>query len=117
MDKPTQRNAARSGLGQCKFLCGQKGKFGLNCQAVADADGRFLEILMGYGGSTSDLLAFEGSSFFTRLEQGLLLPGFCIFGDNAYLNALYLATPYSNVSSRSKDNYNFYHSQLHICVK
>ena len=36
----------------------------------------------------------------------------CIFGHNAYLNKLHMATPYSNVSGnpnqRSKDNYNFY---------
>ena len=43
---------------------------------------------------------------------------FVLFGDNAYLNTSYMATPFPNVSGnpqmKSKDNYNFYHSQLPI---
>ena len=39
-----------------------------------------------------------------------------IFGDNAYLNTKYMATPYPNIAGqdkeKSKDNYNFYHSQI-----
>ena len=41
----------------------------------------------------------------------------CIFGDNAYLNSPFLATPYPNVSSGYKDAYNFFHSQLRIKVE
>jgi hypothetical protein len=47
-------------------------------------------------------------------------PRFVLFGYNAYLNSPFMATPYSNVSGdpekRTKDDYNFYHSQLHIRV-
>jgi len=43
--------------------------------------------------------------------------GVCIFGDNAYINTKYLATPFANVSSGSRDAYNFYHSQLRIRVE
>ena len=43
---------------------------------------------------------------------------FVLFGDNAYLNSLYIATPYPIVSNepdqKTKDDYNFYHSQLSI---
>ncbi len=52
----------------------------------------------------------------TRLENGLLADGLVLFGDNAYLNTNYMATPYPNIAGRdqdrSKDNYNFYHSQV-----
>lgn len=48
-------------------------------------------------------------------------PTYIMFGDNVYLNSAYMATPYPNVSENpkqmSKDNYNFYHSQLHIQVE
>jgi hypothetical protein len=89
----------------------------LNCQAVCDAQGKFLEVSILYPGSTSDCLAFEGMSLFTRLEVGLLAQGLCLFGDNAYLSSMFMATPYSAVSGGSKDAYNFYHSQLRIQIE
>ena len=33
-----------------------------------------------------------------QLEDGILAPGLCIFGDNAYLNTPYMATPYQGAS-------------------
>jgi hypothetical protein len=91
-----------------------KEKYRLNCQAVCDVRGCFLDISILYPGSTSDCLAFEGMSLFQKLEGGILVPGLCIFSDNAYLNTPYLATPYSAVSGGTKDSNNFYHSQLQI---
>ncbi len=70
-----------------------------------------------YPGSTSDYIAFEGMSLFHQLEQGILAPGLCLFGDNAYLNSTYMATPYAVTSSGTKDAYNFYHSQLRIRIE
>ena len=80
--------------------------------------GRFLDISITYGGSSSDCLAFENSNLYNRLMDGILLDGYVIFGDNAYLNSSFMATPYPNVSGRnteihkSQDSYNFYHSQV-----
>jgi hypothetical protein len=70
-----------------------------------------------FPGSTSDCLAFEGSSLYKRLESGLLADGLCLFGDNAYLNSPFMATPYSGVGSGAKDAYNFYHSQIRIRIE
>jgi DDE superfamily endonuclease len=56
-------------------------------------------------------------SLFSRLENGLLAPGLCLFGDNAYLNSIFMATPCSGVSGGSKDAYNFYHSQVRIQIE
>jgi DDE superfamily endonuclease len=92
-------------------------RFGLNCQAVCDVDGRFLDISIMYPGSTSDCLAFEGMTLCQQLEDGLLAPGLCIFGDNAYLNTPFMATPYSGTTGGTKDAYNFYHSQLRIRIE
>lgn len=116
--KPTEEECAMAGCSSGKFFCGRKHKFGLNCQAVCDSRGKFLEVSIIYPGSTSDCLAFEGMSLFTRLEDGLLAPGLCLFGDNAYLNSIYMATPFAGgVSGGSKDAYNFYHSQLRINIE
>lgn len=80
--------------------------------------GRILDISIMHPGSTSDCLALEGMSLFPhQLENGLLAPGLCIFGDNAYLNTPYMATPYAAVSGGTKDAYNFYHLQLQIRIE
>jgi DDE superfamily endonuclease len=93
--KPTKKDCIDAGCSLGKFFCGRKKKFGLNCQAVSDVRGRILDISILYPGSTSDCLAFEGMSLFQKLEDGLLAPGLCLFGDNAYLNTNYMATaPY-----------------------
>ena len=121
MQKPSLREAKRVGVDQMKFLCGRKGKFGLNCQAVGDVNGRILDLSIAYGASAADCVAFEASDLYARLENGLLRDGLVLFGDNAYLNSAFMATPYSNVSGnptkKSEDNYNFYHSQLRIRVE
>ena len=109
-----------------KNSCGRKNKFRLNCQAVSDCHGRILNISIIYGGSSSDCLAFEGSDLHNWLENRLMKkdgnkPRFVLFGDNAYLNSSYMATPYPNVSGdpgkKTKDDYNIYHSQLCIRVE
>jgi hypothetical protein len=115
--KPSNKDCEDSGCSPGKFMCGRKKKYGLNCQAVCDVRGRFLDISILYPGSTSDCLAFEGISLFQKLEEGILAPGLCISGDNAYLNTPYMATPYSAVSGGTKDSYNFYHSQLRIRIE
>ena len=116
MHKPSLKEADGAGVGQKKFICGRKNKFGLNCQAVCDVCVRILDISITYGGSSSDCLAFEASDLHKQLEDGLLAVGLVIFGNNAYLNTKYMATPYPNIAGRnqdwSRDNYNFYHSQV-----
>jgi hypothetical protein len=115
--KPSPKDCVDAGCSSGKFLCGRKKKFGLNCQAVCDVRGRILDISILYPGSTSDCLAFEGMSLFHKLEDNILAPGLCIFGDNGYLNTPYMAKPYAAVSGGTKDAYNFYHSQLRIRIK
>jgi hypothetical protein len=55
-------------------------------------------MLMIYPGSTSDCPAFEGMTLFQKLESGMLAPGWCLYGNNAYLNTSYMATPFAAVS-------------------
>lgn len=117
MNKPCLDDAQLSDVGRLKYLCGRKKKFGLNCQAVSDVEGRMLDISLGYGGATSDCMAFEGSTLFHKLEGGMLRDGLCLFGDNAYINSKFMATPYPNVSNNTRDDYNYFQSQLRIRVE
>ncbi len=73
----------------------------LNCQAAYDTNRRFLQLSILHPGSTADCLAFEGMAVYKQLHEGLLAPGLCIFGDNAYLNAPFMATSHSRGSSGS----------------
>ena len=115
--KPSPRDCLHNGCSPGKFMCARKKKYGLNCQAVCDVRGRILDISIVYPGSTSDCLAFEGMTLFHCLEEGMLAPDLCLFGDNAYLNTPYMATPYAAVSGGTIDAYNFYHSQLRIRIE
>ncbi len=87
----------------------------MNCQAVSDVHGRILDLSIGLPGASSDCIAFEGSDLYERLEGGLLKNGLVLFGDNAYLNTHYMATPFPNVSSGSNEEYFFFHSQ--VCIR
>ena len=116
IQRPSEKEARGAKCGPQKFFCGRKHKYGLNCQVVCDARGRFLDMSILYPGSSADVLAFEASTLFSKLEGGLLAPDLCLFGDNAYVNSPFLATPYTNTSSGPKDSYNFFHSQLRIRV-
>jgi hypothetical protein len=89
MQKPNVNEAKRVGVDQKKLLCGRKHKFGLNCQAAADVNGKTLDISVVYGASAADCVAFEASDLHARLEDGLLKNGYILFGDNAYLNLFF----------------------------
>ncbi len=99
-------------------------KFILNCQAVSDVRGKILDISITYGGLSPDLLAYKASDLCKQVEEGVLRPGLVLYGDNTYLNSKNMAMPYPNVANnpleKSKDNYNFFHSQvcliLHVSI-
>lgn len=115
INKPTKKQCEEANTGQMKFYCGRKNKYALNMQAVCDHNSRFLDVSIMYGGASSDLIAFEASTLYDKLEHdNLLAPGLCIFGDNAYVNSHFLATPYPGNVTPEQDAYNFFHSQLRI---
>jgi hypothetical protein len=104
---------AWAGVGPRKFFCVRKHKFGLNLQGTCDSENRFLDVSIVHPASTSDFLAFSTSSLYHKLEKkDFLAPGLCLFGDAAYMNCKYFVTPFKNVASGSKDDFNFYQSQV-----
>ncbi len=89
----------------------------MNCWAVSDVRGWILDSSIGLPGTSSDCISFEASNLYERLEGGLLKKGLVLFGNNAFLNTRYMATPFPNVSSGSKNDYNYFHSQVCIQVE
>ena len=118
--KPSKEDCEEIGVSEAKFFCGRKHKFGLNMQAICNHKKQFLDISIIYGAATSDLMAFEVSELRQKYlgQDGFLKEGLCLFGDNAYVNTSFMATPYPNVGNDlEKDAYNFYHSQLRITIE
>jgi hypothetical protein len=118
IEKPTEYDCELAKCGAKKFFCGRKKKFGLNMQGTCDSHGRFLDVMIEHPGATSDYLAFSTSVLKHKLERnGFLAPELTLFGDNAYVNTSYMATPYKGASAGTKDNYNFYQSQVRINIE
>jgi len=119
IEKPTDAQCKRASVGPKKWFCGRKKKFGIALQGTCDVEGRFLDVVMEHPASTSDFLAFTTSPLYHQMEvKGFLAPGLCLFGDNAYVNCHYMATPFrSSAVGTAEDNYNYFHSQLRIRIE
>jgi hypothetical protein len=93
--KPNQTDCEVAKVGEIKFFCGRKGKFGLCFQGICDSECHFLDVCIAHPASTSDYLTFCTNSLkHNKLEkEGFLAPGLCLFGDSAYVNNEYMATP------------------------
>ena len=87
-------------------------------QAICDNRRRFIDIEVSHPASTSDYLAFNTSAISEKLERkNLICQGMCIYGDNAYMNSPFMATPFKSVPSGVRDGYNFFNSQLRINIE
>lgn len=122
IQKPTKIQCKESGVGSDRYFCERKYKFGMNLQAVCNHKRRFTSVSIKCPGKTSDYVAFQLSGIKSMLEQpNFLAPGLCLFGDNAYVNTSYMATPYKKTSSSftaaSRDSYNYYHSNVRINIE
>ena len=113
-----QHNVTRLESIVVNFFCGRKGKYGLNLQGVCDAKRRFAYISVQHPARASDYLSFVTSSLYQQLTEGSGLPsGFCLYGDNAYVNESYTCVPFRNTSSGPKDAYNYYQLQVQINIE
>ena len=98
------------------YYSGHYESYGLNCQAVCDANLRFLFFAVVSPGSTNDNIAFAQADglkqFIDKLPHGMY-----VLGDAAYTVSDKLLTPFvgSQKNDPNKDAFNFYLSQLRIC--
>ena len=117
LEAPTLDSCEAAQVGRKKFFCGRKGKFGLGLQGLCDSHGRFTNVFIGHPATTSDFLAFSTSPLYHSLKDekaNFLAKGLCIYGDSAYVATEYMATPFKNVGSGPKFDYNFFHSQVSL---
>lgn len=121
MRKPNKAFCREQNVGEANWRCHRKDKFGFNFQAICDHNLKFVWTDMQWPGATSDYMAWVTSGLRKSLEDNditkLLLPGYTLIGDNAYIKKKYMAVPFKGHQVGYKDAYNFYHSQLRINIE
>ena len=99
------------------YLSGHYQTYGINIQVVCNHNCHFLFIGVGGPGVMGDREAVKESGLSELVEK---LPGllYCI-GDCAYTPTEHLIPIYGadNATKSQYDNYNFYASQLRICIE
>jgi hypothetical protein len=100
------------------FMSGHYGMFGLNCQAVCNANEKFLFFGVVAPGKTNDNVAFE---YCTKLKEVIAsLPyGLFLIGDAAHTSNERMMVPLIGSQSSDAVNhaFNFYLGQVHIRVE
>ena len=102
-----------------KFFSGHYQRFGFNVQAICDANLCFIHIAVAGKGQTNDARAFRKMTVLQKWLDSVANLGYFIVGDNAYPIMNTLLIPFSGADARNewKDLYNFYLSQLKICIQ
>jgi hypothetical protein len=116
--KPSTPDIQEQPFGAGKMYCSRKHKYGLSMQAVADSQGKFLDVEIGNPGSASDYYCWHYSLLKQKVEKdGFLHPTLALFGDCAYINTPYLISPFKGATSGPKDAFNYFHSQVRINIE
>jgi hypothetical protein len=91
--------------------------YGINVQAVCDADSRFIYFGVIAPGKCSDQVAFERTSIFDRVAA--FKTGFYLVGDAAYTLSDVMLVPFvgSQRDDPTQDTFNFFLSQLRIRIE
>ena len=91
--------------------------YGVNIQAMCDADCRFTFFAIAAPGKTNDSVAIRKTSLPAWLDQ--LPPGYFIAADCAYAISEHVIAPYSGSQRflEKCDNFNFFLSQLRIRIE
>lgn len=86
--------------------------YSINCQAICDADLRFLWASMRSPGGTHDSLAWGCTDLCAYLTEHGLPDGFYLVGDDAYTGTPWMLTPYPlHNLTRTRSDFNFYQSR------
>lgn len=83
----------------------RKSFFSINTQVIGNENGKILDIVARWPGSTHDQTMLDFSLIKTRLQSGEFGDGF-LLGDSGYGNKNYLLTPLLNPISEPEKNYN-----------
>ena len=97
------------------FVC-RKGYHALNIQGISDANGKFLDIVSKWPGSTHDAFMWSNCSLKDMFEQKEIGEGW-LLGDSGYPCRPYLMTPVMNPMTRAEGRYNRAHRTTRCVVE
>ena len=100
------------------YRSGHYKMFGLNCQAACSADLKFIYFGIVAPGKTSDSVALDAAKALKEAINNLPLGCFFV-GDAAYIISDRMLIPFVGPHRSNVDNdaFNFYLSQVHICIE
>ena len=100
------------------YYSGHYEHYGLNCQAVCDANLKFLFFGVVSPGSTNDNVSYTYTGNLRDIVEGLTTGNFLV-GDAAYTVTEHLLIPFigSQRDNKKNDTFNFYLSQLRIRIE
>ena len=85
----------------------RKGWHSINCQAITDADLKFVDAAVRWPGGTHDAFVFQTSNVYDYLEVNhALIDHSVLVGDSGYPLKPYLMVPYDNPVARRKRKFN-----------
>ena len=112
----TEAPATTDTLNITEYYAAQKKAFGLNVQAVASSEYRFLSVSIKCPGSVNDYSVFTRSRAWELTRR--LPPGFYLVGDAAYPVDERLLTPYPGKRLKEgHDVFNYFLSQQRMVVE
>jgi len=118
---PTLAICYKLECGQTSFHNYRKDKHGLNLQAICDYTLRIVWAEIKWPAATSDYMDWVTTSLCMALEDNtntkIILDGFTIIGDNAYVKKMFMATPLNGMRKGFEDGFIFYNSQLRITIE
>ena len=102
-----------------KDYCFRKGGFAIIVLAGCDIQARFIAASCDHSGSTNDIIAWQDSKLFERLEIEKQLPSKYFFiGDEAFTNTFQFLSPWSGRGlDRYKDSFNYWLSHSRQAVE
>eukprot|EP00804_Cyclotella_cryptica_P003297 CCRYP_010514-RA/>CCRYP_010514-RA protein AED:0.20 eAED:0.23 QI:0/-1/0/1/-1/1/1/0/211 len=118
--QPTTADCEELRVGERRFHCARKDKFGVNLMAGCNHMRRFRFADIHRPGLTSDYLAFATSDLGIKLDHKNtdIIPGYTMVGDNVWGPRPWMATPIPELCiTGTDDSYNFYHSQVRITIE
>ena len=97
------------------YVC-RKGYHAINGQCVIGPDGRFLDIVARWPGSTHDSFIWKNCGLCNEMEDNRIRGGW-LLGDSVYGLAPWLLTPVQNASNRAEEAYNRAHRTTRSVVE
>ncbi len=105
-EKPSEAECSDMKCSSARFMCGIKGKFGFNMQAVCDHKKRFVEVWICNLASSSNYIALIRSDFYQQISwPGFMADGLTISRQRLVCTERVM-TPICSVQSGKKDNFN-----------